>query len=90
MAIDAAGEQALADERNCKPEKSPTDRAFELLFLWIGANVRPQTVQSDTEELAREAVRWVRALESEVTKPTERSEEKPRVARRAREDEEDY
>lgn len=64
-------------------------RAFQLLIAWIGTNVRPQTVQSDTEELPREAVRWIRALESEVAKPTERPKEQPRVARRARDEEDD-
>lgn len=66
-----------------------SNRAFQLLLAWIGTNVRPQTVQSDTEELPREAVRWVRALESEVAQATTRPEEKPRVARRARDEEDD-
>jgi hypothetical protein len=72
------------------PEKSLTDRSYELLYLWIGANVRPVTVQSDTEELARESVRWCRALEAEVAHETKRQEQKPRAARRPVDDEEEW
>jgi hypothetical protein len=71
-------------------EKSLADRAFELLFHWIACNVRPSTVQSDTEELARESVRWCRALESEVAQETKRQEQKPRAARRPVDDEEEW
>ena len=72
------------------PIKPLSDRAFDLLLAWIGTNVRPQTVQSDTEELPREAVRWCRALESEVAQATTRPEEKaPRAARRPRDEEDD-
>lgn len=72
-----------------KPEKSLTDRSYELLFHWIACQVRPSTLREDNEELPREAVRFCRALESEVAKPTERPTEKPRVARRARDEEDD-
>lgn len=70
--------------------KTLTDRSYELLYLWIGANVRPVAVQSDTEELARESVRWCRALESEVAQETKRQEQKPRAARRPVDDEEEW
>lgn len=69
------------------PEKSVTDRSYELLFHWIACNVRPTTVQSDTEELAREAVRWTRALEAEAETATERPPEVARSARRRDEEE---
>jgi hypothetical protein len=72
------------------PQKSLTDRSFELLFHWIACNCRPVTVQSDTEELARESVRWCRALESEVAHETKRPESKPRAARRPVDDEEEW
>lgn len=72
------------------PEKSLTDRATELLFHWIACQVRPATSQSDDEHLAREAVRWCRALESEVAHETKRPETKPRAARRPVDDEEEW
>lgn len=70
------------------PGKPLADRATELLFHWIACNVRPATVQNDDEELAREAVRWCRALEAEAAQATKRPEPKPRAARIAPEDEE--
>lgn len=75
------------------PEKSITDRAIELLFHWIAVGVRPVGIQSDDEQLPREAVRWIRALEAEVATPTKRPEEKNplRAARRQQtEEEEEY
>jgi len=71
-------------------EKTIEDRAFELLFFWIANNVRPIAVQNDTEELPREAVRWCRALESEMAQATQRPESKPRAARRPVDEEENW
>lgn len=69
------------------PQKTLTDRAYELLYLWIGTNF----IGRADEELPREAVRWCRALEAEVAQETKRPEQlSARVARRAPGGEEDW
>lgn len=66
-----------------RPEKSLTDRAYDLFTLFLGVGIRPGEtggMAANMEELGREAVRVCRALEAEVAVATPRPEpeKKPR------------
>lgn len=64
------------------PAKTLVERSDELLKLFLGVGVRPGDFGIDGEQLAREAVRWCRALEDEAKQATPRPEpeKKPRQA----------